>query len=168
MGKLKKCKGCGEEISKKAKSCPKCGEPIKKTHWFTWLVLIGIVSYAIMPKPTEEEKAKFKAKFEAQPRQVATRGLKLDFNFKKSGFGNVMIADFEIKNDSNISVKDIKIKCEHYASSGTKIDSNTRTIYEVVEANSVKKIKEQNMGFIHSQVQQSSCNIIDFIVVEQL
>lgn len=37
---LTTCKGCGDEIGKKAKSCPKCGEPVKRTHWFTWLVAV--------------------------------------------------------------------------------------------------------------------------------
>lgn len=41
MGKLIKCKSCGDEISKNAKSCPHCGEPTpKKTSFLTWLVLI--------------------------------------------------------------------------------------------------------------------------------
>lgn len=163
------CKSCGEEISKKAKSCPKCGEPVKKTHWFTWLVLFGIIGYAFMPEATEEEiakdkemMAKAKERFDNQPKQVAEKGLSLDFSFRKGGFGNIMIADFDIKNDSNISVKDIKVKCEHYASSGTRIDSNSRVIYEVVGASSMKKIKKQNMGLMHSQVEKSSCYIVDF------
>ena len=167
MAKLTKCKGCGEEISKKAKSCPKCGEPIKKTHWFTWLVLGIIVFVAINPfKMTKEEEENAMARYNAQPKQVAKRNLKLDYEFKRSGFGNVLIADFKITNESNSTVKDIEIKCTHFAKSGTKIDSNTRTIYDVVSAHSTKSIKKQNMGFIHSQANTSSCGILDFVLVE--
>lgn len=44
MAKLKKCAGCGAEISKKAKACPHCGEPApKETSLLTWLVLILFV-----------------------------------------------------------------------------------------------------------------------------
>lgn len=50
MGKMIKCKGCGEEISKKAKICPKCGEPApKKTSLLTWLVgilfIVALINY---------------------------------------------------------------------------------------------------------------------------
>jgi len=167
MARLTKCKGCGEEISKKAKSCPKCGEPIKRTHWFTWLVLLGFILYAIMPKPTEEDMKRAEAKFQAQPKQVAKRGLSLDFQWQKSGFGSVLLADFTIKNDSNYTVKDIEIRCDHYANSGTKIDSNTRVVYEIIEKHSTKKIKNINMGLIRSQITKSGCGIIDFKLVEE-
>jgi hypothetical protein len=40
MAKLKKCAGCGAEISKKAKACPHCGNPsAKRTSLITWFVL---------------------------------------------------------------------------------------------------------------------------------
>jgi hypothetical protein len=45
MAKLFKCKGCGNQISKKSQSCPKCGEPNIRTHWFTWLVLILFIFF---------------------------------------------------------------------------------------------------------------------------
>ncbi len=60
MGKLKNCKGCGEQISKKAKSCPKCGEPVKKTQLLTWLVLILIVLWAVFkPSNSTMEKSEY-------------------------------------------------------------------------------------------------------------
>ena len=31
MASLRKCKGCGEQVSKKAYSCPHCGEPFRQT-----------------------------------------------------------------------------------------------------------------------------------------
>lgn len=43
MGKLVKCKTCGEEIAKNAKFCPKCGAKRKKhTVLGILLVIIGV------------------------------------------------------------------------------------------------------------------------------
>jgi hypothetical protein len=56
-------------------------------------------------------------------------------------------------------VKDIEVHCRHDAPSGTTIDSNTRTIYERIDANKSKRIDKFNMGFIHSQAERSGCRI---------
>lgn len=80
----------------------------------------------------------------------------------KGGFDNVMIADILIDNQSNHDIKDIKVTCIHSAKSGTLIDSNTRTIYDVVKAKSKKKFRKFNMGLIHSQAERSTVEIADF------
>jgi hypothetical protein len=95
------------------------------------------------------------------PKTVLLRDVKLDYNWYKEGFGNVMIADFTIKNPTQYRFKDFEIKCTHSAPSGTVIDSNTRTVYETVEPKSTKVIKQMNMGFIHSQASRSGCEISD-------
>jgi hypothetical protein len=64
-------------------------------------------------------------------------------------------------------VKDLSVKCRHSAPSGTEIDSNQRTIYEVVPANSTKTVHDVNMGFIAPQVVSSRCRIEDFVIVKQ-
>jgi hypothetical protein len=100
------------------------------------------------------------------PREVLLRDVKLDFNWSKSGFGSVMVADFVIRNPTQYRFKDFEIKCTHLAPSGTVIDSNTRTIYEIVQPKSTKVIKGMNMGLIHSQVASSGCGITDLVVVQ--
>jgi hypothetical protein len=55
-----------------------------------------------------------------------------NFSWRKEAFGSVMEVDFTIENSLPVSVKDIEIKCTHSAPSGTVIDFNTRTIYEVI------------------------------------
>jgi len=60
------------------------------------------------------------------------RQVKLDFSWSKGGFDNVMLADFVIKNPTLHRFKDIQITCMHYAPSGTLVDRNVRTIYEIV------------------------------------
>jgi hypothetical protein len=90
------------------------------------------------------------------------RQLKLDFSWSKGGFENVMLVDFTIRNHGSRAVKDFEITCRYFAPSGTEIDRNTRTIYEQVPAKGRKHIPGFNMGLIHSQVESSSCEFIDF------
>jgi hypothetical protein len=98
-----------------------------------------------------------------QPKDVLLRDVKLNFRWSKGAFGNVMLADFTIKNPTQYRFKDFEIKCTHSAASGTVIDSNTRTVYEIVEPKSTKVIRQMNMGFIHSQAAQSGCQITDLV-----
>jgi hypothetical protein len=83
-----------------------------------------------------------------------------NFSWSKEGFGTVMEATFTIGNALQWAVKDIEIRCEHAAPSGTRIDSNTRTIYERIEAKGIRTIRNFNMGFIHSQATRSTCRIV--------
>jgi hypothetical protein len=85
------------------------------------------------------------------------------WSWRKESFG-VMEADFVITNGSSYDIKDIKIRCDHYAKSGTRIDSNTRTIYDVIKAGETKEFTKFNMGFIHSQAASSSASIQDFAI----
>lgn len=99
------------------------------------------------------------------PKDILLRDVKLDFRWSKEGFGNVMVADFTVTNPTQFAFKDFKIKCTHYAPSGTEIDHNTRTIYEIVEPKSEKVIRQMNMGLIHSQAARSACEITDLAAV---
>ena len=72
-----------------------------------------------------------------------------------------MTGNFKVENPTEYAFKDFEITCNHFAASGTKIDSNTRTIYEVVPAHGKKSWNHFNMGFIHSQAKKSSCSITD-------
>ena len=90
------------------------------------------------------------------------------FSWRKDGFGNVMEADFAITNKSNHDVKDCTIECTHSAPSGTVIDSNKRTIYEVIKAGKTRSFRNFNMGFIHSQARRSGCKITDLTLACRL
>jgi hypothetical protein len=78
----------------------------------------------------------------------------------KAGFDSIMKATFQIYNHNEFAVKDITVRCTYFANSGTQIDSNTKTIYEVVPAKSAKSISDFSMGFINSQVASASCKAI--------
>lgn len=99
------------------------------------------------------------------PKAILLRDVKLDFDWRTDGFGSIMVADFTVKNPTAYRFKDFEIKCTHSAPSGTVIDSNTRTVYEVVEPKSTKVVTHMNMGFIDSQAESSKCRITDLTVV---
>jgi len=82
----------------------------------------------------------------------------------KDGFGSIMMADFDIRNGSSHTVKDVTIKCTHSAPSGTEIDANTRTIYQTFPAQKTKAIRDFNMGFINEQARTTRCEITDFLL----
>lgn len=72
---------------------------------------------------------------------------------------SIMELSVTLKNNSEFALKDFVIECEHSAPSGTVIDRNRREIFEVVEAGKSKRIRNFNMGFIHSQAKSTACLI---------
>jgi len=87
------------------------------------------------------------------------------FSWTKDAFDTVMMANFTLKNDLPWPVKDITIRCEHAAPSGTTIDQNTRTIYERLEPGTTKQIRSFNMGFVHSQATKSGCAVTKVVIL---
>lgn len=159
---LTKCKECGEQISTKAAACPKCGAvPKKKTSLFTWLVVI-VLGFGIFGVITGKNgSSNSSVSGQESPDKVALKATKLDYTWDKGGFDSVMEANFTITNGSQYTIKDITIECTHFAKSGTRIDSNKRTIYDTVSAGSSKTFNKFNMGFIHSQANSTNCQIAD-------
>jgi hypothetical protein len=83
-------------------------------------------------------------------------------SWKKGGFDSVMIVSFTLENTNSFPVKDVEVTCEGSGNSGTLIDINVRTIYDVVKAKSAKPISNFNMGLIHSQASKSWCRVSEF------
>jgi hypothetical protein len=167
---LVKCHECKKEISKSAKTCPNCGTKPRRTSLFTWLVLILFIGWCIGQLSGNNGGASSQSAASNGPsaydrKADAIQKLDLKFAWGKEGFGNVMIANFTIKNNSNYDVKDIEVKCTHSANSGTVIDSNDRTIYEIVKAHTTKRVNDFNMGFIHTQAARSNCEIVDLTLI---
>lgn len=88
------------------------------------------------------------------------------FSWSKGGFDNIMMVNFSIKNSLPWPVKDIDVRCDSNAPSGTAIDLNRRTIYERIEAKKAKRLTEFNMGFIHSQAKRSGCTVVGVVVIK--
>jgi hypothetical protein len=83
-------------------------------------------------------------------------------NLNKVGFGNILEATFSINNLNQYPVKDLTVTCKHVANSGTVIDSNTRTIYEMIPSRGSTYIRDFNMGFINNQMTGSACAVTGF------
>ena len=130
----------------------------------------GLVLLAIFLRPAKVEQAgqvhsSISPTAQKLSKAEIMASVKLEWQWHKDGFGNVMIVDFTFHNKSDVAIKDMTVTCTHSAPSGTKIDSNTRTIYERVPAKSRKHIPGFNMGFIHSQARATSCRIVDLVVL---
>jgi hypothetical protein len=78
---------------------------------------------------------------------------------------SMMTADFSVNNGNSFDVKDVEIRCDHTAPSGTNIDSNTRMIYEVFRANTARQLRNFSMGFIHSQVAETRCRVASVVPI---
>lgn len=146
-----------------------------RTSCLTWLVAILAIPFVIgfiivqskgglsgdpsRPSPRQQARA-------AKDQALAALEI-VDWKWsKEKGFGNVMEATFKIRNKGAVDVKDIEIECVHTAPSGTVIDSNKRTIFEIIKAGETREFKDFNMGFIHSQVKSSSARIKDAVPME--
>ena len=124
------------------------------------IILIGIISNNTSSPSPSSSTSRPEA---VDPKELLLKQVKLQYRWSKEGFGSIMTANFTITNPTGIAFKDFEITCKHIAPSGTEIDSNVRTIYEVVGAKSTWKKQGFDMGFIHSQVQKSSCSITDLV-----
>jgi hypothetical protein len=166
-----KCKSCGVRFSKSVRVCPQCGtkRKVKIVYWIggVCLLLIILSSNNRSENGSIDSLVKTKRSFEVSSKEVIKEKLKLDSTWRKGGFDLIMMADFTIENSSEYDIKDIKIKCVHYSNSGTEIDSNSDTIYEIVKSLSTRFFYDFNMGFIHSQVGSSSCSIKNFTVLRK-
>jgi hypothetical protein len=169
---LRACSECKGQISSGAKVCPHCG---KKQSGIGCLgtLIIGFLVIAVISvifgnnsKSTTSNSTSGTTPPTVDAKQLALSGTTLTYHWHKGGFDSVMIADFVIKNNSAYSFKDFEIKCTDYAPSGTIIDSNDRTIFDLIPAHSTKKLPDFNMGFIHSQTAKSSCEITDLTVIQ--
>jgi hypothetical protein len=96
-------------------------------------------------------------------KDVVINGTSLDYTWFTDGM--IMTANFKVHNATDHAFKDFEITCDHSAPSGTVIDHNTRTIYELIPAKSTKSFRNFNMGFINSQAHSSSCRITNLVLV---
>lgn len=154
-----KCKFCGKSIQKTFKKCPSCGKSlihITLMHW-SGTALISLIVYYYFNTPTPQ--ARTEKESIAIRKMLAIDNIKLEYQWKKEGFGNIMAGDFTITNKNEFSFKDLEIKCINYSKSGTELDSNTRIIYDIFEAKTSKRHTNFNMGFIHEQTSESICHI---------
>jgi len=92
---------------------------------------------------------------------INTRMVKLDWTSSSTSYG-IWKQKFTIANGTNQDIKNITIHCKYFAPSGTLVDTSTITIYEIVKTKSQKTFPYMSVGFIHSQANQSACDIINY------
>jgi len=152
-------------MSKKATACPKCGHPNKEANYLSGgQVIFGLaLGFAVIWWLGSSGSGSVSA---PNPKDAALGGMELaDIAWKKDGFGNVMVMSATIRNNGSSPVKDVAIKCDHSSNSGTQIDSNSKVIYEVVAAGQSIKVRDFNMGFVHSQAASTNCKITDVVLL---
>jgi len=132
-------------------------KPTKKSSRAKWLFLIFAILF--LAALTQTQNPSTYAPSESSAKAAPLVLPKLDFQWSKGGFDNVMMGNFTIHNSNGFDVKDIEITCQHFGKSGTQIDRNGKTIYEVVKAKSKKVVNGFNMGLIHSQAASTSCAV---------
>lgn len=162
----KPCKRCKLLLDTGTEVCPNCGKkrptggltiPIKIT-----LAVVGVLSIPHFMRLHREGRISGNP----SPEFLALQKTQVQMQWEKSGFGNVMLANLTVVNDSDFAVKDLTIRCTHYAASGTQIDSNTRTIFDIVPPRSRKVFPRFNMGFIHNQVETSAVKLVDLQIAQ--
>ena len=164
----KQCPSCRMMIDKRAKACPHC----RKKFGMTWplkifLLLFALVLIGKLSTPDQGNQAASVSENtpSLSPKEAALSAMSLDFRWSKGGFDTVMMADFVVHNNGSRDVKDIEITCQDMGKSGTVIDLNKRTIYDIVTAKGKKTFRNFNMGFIHGQAASSACAITDLTVM---
>ena len=160
---LMSCKACGTEMSRKAPVCPKCGHPNKESNYLSGgqVVLGLLVGVAVIWWMASRDSSE-SIPSAPDPHEAAVSSLSLEnIHWHTDGFGTIMMLDATVKNSGARSVKDVKIKCDSFAKSGTKIDTNTKVVYDIFPANKTTKVKDFNMGFINSQAESSRCSVVD-------
>ena len=170
------CPKCGKSVFKNSKKCPKCGALIKKKNGLRGLVvflgfvlLFWVLRHIFISDGLHAggdgsaiSEQKMKKDVVVLDDDAALKLIKLDYEWFKNDFGSVMEVNFMIKNSNPFAVKDLKIRCESAAPSGTIIDSNESVIYDTFPSGQSKKILKFNMGFVNSQVEKTSCFVVSY------
>jgi hypothetical protein len=124
-----------------------------------WRTLVSLAPGEAAYKTTLEELEEKKGRLD-RIRANPAEGLEVvSFNWRKDGFGNVMVLDITLRNESDFPLRDFVINCIHSGPSGTVMDRNSRVLYEKLAAGGTHRFRNVNMGFIHSQAASSSCEV---------
>lgn len=171
-GDVLRC-ACGYEFSPtpdtpKVAETPQSETPAKSSSGFGGIISLVIIAGVIWSffsqtsnKPPSISSAPSVSDIKQQIKgQVRIEKLK----WNTGAADTIMMLSATLVNQSDRDIKDIEITCEHFSNSGTKIDSNNKTVYEIIKAGKSKRIRDFNMGFIHSQAATTNCSVSDLVV----
>lgn len=88
-----------------------------------------------------------------------------ELDWRKDGFGTVLIASFSIKNHGARPIKDPQILCVHSADSGTLIGNSSKTVYEAIQPGASTYVHKLNLGFIDPQTTRVACAVYDLTLM---
>jgi hypothetical protein len=141
-----------------------CDSQLKRRRLAGLALLFGItVAGTAHSSPSQGAGATANApKSELVDRQAqAVAALQItEVDWHKGGLNNIMMLSATVQNNGKRDVKDIKVVCDHATSGGTKIDSNSATIYGPFPAGKSKSIHEFDMGVFHDQAKGTNCSIV--------
>ncbi len=98
------------------------------------------------------------------PKAELLHNVALEYSWRKSAVGSVMLLDFTVRNPLPTAFKDFRIMCTHYTPSGTPLDRYSRVIFERIPGRQSKTMHEVSMGVIDGQVSTLSCTITDLVI----
>ena len=79
----------------------------------------------------------------------------------KRSNGNLIEITAVLKNSGSVDVKDVDITCTYMGGSGTVIDKNTKTVYDIVPAGKSINVRGLVMGIVHDQTNSMDCSVSD-------
>ncbi|BCG27550.1 hypothetical protein TUM18999_57410 [Pseudomonas tohonis] len=103
-----------------------------------------------LPAPSPEVSARWKTKLETKEWHAE---------------GAVLLVTLSVHNGADTGIKDLRISCDLYGASGTKIDASKATIFDIVKAGQTREFADFNMGFFHPQTDSLGCRITDLDVI---
>lgn len=173
---LSQCRECGQPVSNQAKSCPKCGvtKPVARRSWvrrgllyFAGFVVITGFMAALSSDPSQGPSGPIAvAPPQKSPKQLALESVVIaSSGWTTGGFNTVMLFSAKVKNNGLSAVKDLKIACDLYSNSGTKVSVVSAIVYETLRAGKSISFKELNMGFINTQSARASCAVVDLTLL---
>jgi hypothetical protein len=137
---------------------------ISKPMWvLIFLVLILIFANPVIHSTNQSNTTTANvADIKKSPSDIAKEAkdhIKFDYQWTLGGFNNVLLLDIELTNQNEIAVKDLIIRCNHYAQSGTIIGKSKQTLYELLPPNGKVGYLKFNMGAASSQTTSIDCRI---------
>jgi len=110
-----------------------------------------VAQAVVQPKPENLTRSQMLANFRVSA-----------LSWHKDGFGTIMTASFVVHNDNRVSLRDIEVTCSSTGPSGSIIDTNARTVFEVVRDRSYLQVDKMNMGFIRAEATETKCRVTGF------
>jgi DNA-binding transcriptional regulator YdaS (Cro superfamily) len=93
------------------------------------LVVLGTMSNQPTTTPTRQVSPAGAAAIARLEKEEALNRIKLDWTWRKGGFGTVAVATFTVVNGNDFAIKDLAITCRFEGNSGTEIGRGSATLY---------------------------------------